>query len=94
MKKIVIFCCVILTGCQTVVSQEGFKKDNKYRIDCSGILSDINACSKKAMELCPTGYNELSRKQPKPEITLLNPGIGQQEDSPTISRNMIVECKL
>lgn len=91
-KYIMVF-TFLLTGCQSVISVEGFKSENKYRIDCSGALSSMDACISKAKDICPNGYNELNRKQPKPEITLFNPGIGQQESSPTISRNMIVECK-
>lgn len=93
MKKIMIVLTFMLTGCQAVLSEEGFKSENKYRVDCSGALSNIEACITKARDVCPNGYNELSRKQPEPEITLFNPGIGQQNSSPTISRNMIVECK-
>jgi len=93
MKLLIIALTFLLTGCQAVLSEEGFKSENKYRVDCSGALSNIEACIEKARDVCPNGYNELSRKQPYPEITLFNPGIGQQNSSPTISRNIIVECK-
>jgi len=64
MKKIVVtFVCFMCVGCMSISPQQfsGPNGKDAYSMRCSGLGRTLDACYKKAGELCPSGYNIVDR---------------------------------
>ena len=63
MKAIVPVLLVLLTSCASISPQEFVGPGGKtaYSMECSGLGRTLDACYKKAGELCPQGYSIIDR---------------------------------
>jgi len=80
---------VLLAACGQITAQE-FKGPNggtAFYMRCSGAGRTMDACYKKAGELCPTGYNIIERGS---DLVAVPVNGGTMASS---RRSLAVECK-
>ena len=55
--------CVALAGCAAIAPNQFVGPNGKvaYSMQCSGLGRTLDACYKKAGELCPVGYTTVDR---------------------------------
>lgn len=90
-KKVFIaavpFC---LTACASIEPQQFVGPNSKtaYSMKCSGMGRTLDACYKKAGEICPGGYNIIDRASGTVGIPMANGGTMMAPQ-----HNIAIECK-
>lgn len=80
-KRAAILCAVIgLSGCASAQRVQLSGSTAGYRVSCSGIQHRLADCYTKAAQVCPAGYDVISKDL---STTVLNP----------FQRSMLVSCR-
>lgn len=87
MRKLIVIMAVLMVGCASIVPSQFVGPNGKtaYSMECGG---QLDACYKKAGELCPSGYLIVNSASGTVGVPLANGGV---LIAPT--HNIAIECK-
>lgn len=93
MKRICIYAVsgFLLAGCASAIEPQQFNGPNGragYSMQCSGMGRTLDACYKKAGELCPKGYDLVSLASGTVAVPMMGGGVLAAP-----KHSMAVECK-
>lgn len=81
---------VLLAACASIEPQQFVGPNSKtaYSMKCSGMGRTLDACYKKAGEVCPQGYNIIDRASGTVGVPMMNGGMMMAPE-----HNIAIECK-
>jgi hypothetical protein len=91
MKTLFLMFLVVLAGCASAKQVKGPNGEIAYLVQCGNAAK--GACTKKAADLCPSGYNLLDRDSNLyDELTKVG-NAGKLEIKADTTTTMLVQCK-
>jgi hypothetical protein len=90
MRKLIVIMVVLMTGCASIEPSQFVGPNGKtaYSMDCSGMGRTLDACYKKAGEICPSGYLIVNSASGTVGVPLANGGVLIAPQ-----HNLAIECK-
>lgn len=78
---------LLLGGCAEVSEMRGPDGDVRYLVGCYGALTPMSVCRKKALELCPGGYEVDDSRE------FMGPGLVTQAGTARdLERQLVIQC--
>ncbi|HTN93025.1 MAG TPA: hypothetical protein VMJ33_00435 [Gallionella sp.] len=91
MKNLVLMLLVVLAGCASVKKVKGPDGEDAYLVQCGKAAT--GACTEKANDLCPQGYNELERNADRYDDLTKVGNAGKLEIKADTTETMLIQCK-
>ncbi|MGB9493596.1 MAG: hypothetical protein WCA83_02190 [Azonexus sp.] len=90
MRLLSVFVVLAVSACASIEPQEfrGPNGKTAYSMKCSGLGRTLDACYKKAGEVCPNGYNIIDRASGTVAVPVSGGGIIAAPEY-----NLAIECK-
>ena len=91
MKNLLLILLVVLAGCASARQVKGPNGEIAYMVQCGNAAK--GACTRKADDLCPNGYNLLDRNSSLyDELTKVG-NAGKLEIKADTTTTMLIQCK-
>jgi hypothetical protein len=91
MKHALLLFLVVLTGCASVKQVTGPNGEIAYQVQCGKAAK--GACTSKANDLCPHGYNQIDRNSPLYDDLTKVGNLGTLEIKADTTEYMLIQCK-
>jgi len=91
MNRLLLIILVVLAGCASVKKVKGPNGEEAYLVQCGKAAT--SACTSKANDLCPHGYNLVDRNSDLyDELTKVG-NIGKLEIKADTTETLLIQCK-
>lgn len=90
-KNVFLIFLLVLAGCASAKQVKGPNGENAYLVQCGNAAK--NACTAKAADLCPHGYNQLERNADHYDDLTRVGNAGKLEIKADTTTTMLVQCK-
>lgn len=91
MKNLLLMLLLVLAGCASAKQVKGPNGEIAYLVQCGNAAK--GACTEKAADLCPTGYNLIDRDTALyDELTKVG-NAGKLEIKADTTTTMLIQCK-
>jgi len=91
MKHFLLMFLVVLAGCASAKKVTGPNGEVAYEVQCGKAAT--SACTSKADDLCPRGYNKIERDSDLYNDLTRVGGLGKLEIRADTTEYMLIQCK-
>ena len=91
MKHFLLMFLVVLAGCASVKKVTGPNGEVAYEVQCGKAAT--SACTSKADDLCPRGYNQIERNSDLYNDLTRVGSLGKLEIRADTTEYMLIQCK-
>ena len=91
MKLAFLLLLVVLAGCASAKKVTGPNGEIAYQVQCGKAAT--SACTSKANDLCPHGYDQIDRNSPLYDDLTKVGNLGKLEIKADTTEYMLIQCK-